>query len=188
MKNQNLSAISPKEIENAVKALKRLRQAMPFLIALSPLERSHSSNVGPKSLNAAQVSLLAAREYPAILPAGFDLAHFERTVQVFGGLSQCQTALKELSTDVQDTLLAVGTDALKGTQQIRALVKAAVKTTPGLSEIAQRLTTRTQRGVGAEVAPTIVPTTAGPADPTPIAPAPQAPAPQAAPTPGSKAA
>jgi len=150
MKTQNSSATSSNEVDNTVKALKKLRQQMTFLIALSPLERSHSRHVGPKNIEAAQLSLSAVREYPNILPVGFDLARFEQTVQIAAGLYQCQAALKELASDVQDTLLTVGAEAAKGTQQIRALVKAAAQTTPGLKQMSQRLAARSQRGTGAE--------------------------------------
>src|SRR6185436_13789036 len=151
MKTQNSSATSSNEVDNTVKALKKLRQQMTFLVALSPLERSRTGHVGPKNIEAAQLSLSAAREYPNILPVGFDLAQFEQTVQTAAGLYQCQAALKDLASDVQDTLLTVGAEAIKGTQLIRVLVKAAAKTTPGLKQISQRLAPRNQRGTGAEV-------------------------------------
>jgi len=53
--------------------------------------------------------------------------------------------IKALTSDVQDTLLSVGADATMGTQQVRALVKAAGKTTPGLRQLAESLAPRPAR-------------------------------------------
>ena len=145
MKNKNISAISVQEIDNSIDALKELRQRMPFLTALSPLERRHGAHVGSNRVQEAQASLTAARENPAILPSTFDVALFEHNVRVMVRLHQCLTVLKALTSDVQDTLLSVGADAVTGSQQVRALVKAAAKTTPGLRQLAESLAPRPAR-------------------------------------------
>jgi hypothetical protein len=154
MNNKNIAAISVKEIENTIGALKELRQRMPFLMTLSPLERRHGATVGPSRVQETQASLAAAREYPAILPSTFDLARFEHSAQATVRLHQCLTVLKGLTSDVQDTLLSVGADAITGAQQVRALVKAAAKTTPGLSQLLQDLTPRAPRPVSLPVTDT----------------------------------
>ena len=120
-------------------------EGMPFLMTLSPLERRHGTYVGSNRIQEAQASLTAAREHPAILPSTFDVAVFEHNVQMMVRLHQCLTVLKALTSDVQDTLLSVGADATMGTQQVRALVKAAAKTTPGLRQLAESLAPRPAR-------------------------------------------
>ena len=177
--NQNRSAnVSLQDIGAVIDGLKELRQKMPFLIALTALERRNSTHVGLGNLAAAEDCLMAAREHPSILPGHFDLAQFEQNVKVSAGLFKCLTALKELSSDVQDTLLAIGGETLKGTRQIRAQVKIAAAATPGLKQLAQRFASGTSRAVGAETS--AAPPTVDAGVPTPVV-APSGPAAPASP-------
>src|SRR4030095_7632979 len=118
MKTQNLD-ISLQDIDAVVEGLKELRQKMPFLVALTPLERRQSPHVRLTNVGAAEECLMAAREYPLILPGHFDLTRFEQNVKVTVALFKCLTAIKDLASDVQDTLTAVSANTLKGTRQIR---------------------------------------------------------------------
>ena len=153
MKKQTSSVnLTGKDIEVVLEALKELRGQMPFLVALSPQQRRQTPRVGLPHLATAENCLMAAREYPTLLPANFDLEQFADSVRVMVGLHKCWTALKELTSDVGDTLGSVGTETLKVSQQVRTLFNAAAKVTPGLKEVAQRLATPSSHAVGAESA------------------------------------
>jgi hypothetical protein len=65
-------------------------------------------------------------------------------------LHNCLIGLRGLTGDVQDTLMALGTQTLKVSQHVRTLVFAAAKTTPGLRLTAQRLAAPSTRGLSTE--------------------------------------
>ena len=194
MKRQTLSGdISLKDIDAVVVGLKELRQKMPFLVALTALERRQNPHVRLNNLGAAEDCLMAAREHPSILPGHFDLAQFEQDVKVTVALYKCLTAIKDLGSDVQDTLAAVSVNTLKGTRQIRAQVKIAAVNTPGLKQLAQRFSSGSSRPVGAETTASettgaVVSPIAAPAVTAAPAPAPSQPSPPAASAPETKAA
>src|SRR5262245_13301522 len=107
MKNQNLSIhVTVEELETAARSLKALRQTMPFLVTLPPAERRKAA-LKPQQLALAESCLAAARENRSILPPSFDFEQFEHNVRITVSLHKCLQDLKQLASDVQDTLTAV---------------------------------------------------------------------------------
>src|SRR5262249_12697267 len=92
MKKQTSSVnLTGKDIEVVLEDLKGLRGQMPFLVALSAQQRRQTPRVGLPHLATAENCLMAAREYPTLLPANFDLEQFADNVRVMVGLHKCWT-------------------------------------------------------------------------------------------------
>src|SRR5262245_41150161 len=128
MQRQNSSTkVSADDIAAVLRTLKELRRQMPFLIILTPLERRRRPHIGLRHLGSVKSSLMAAHEHPDILPARFDLEQFAEDVRVTDALHSCLHELRELTANVQDTLMEKGLQTLKVSQHVRASIFAAAK-------------------------------------------------------------
>lgn len=140
MPYQNISAeVSDADLQAVKTALETVRQKLPFLVTLTPAERRHLFKMGDKSLAFVQNSLQAARNNPGILPASFDLPGFERDVKLAVVLNDVVGSLRQMTSQVDDTLLGVGSEAMNAATEVYGYVKAAVRKTPGLKPVATQL-------------------------------------------------
>ncbi|WP_375470083.1 hypothetical protein [uncultured Nostoc sp.] len=143
MANQNITAtLSPEDIQEIKAALQIIAQKMPFLIALTAQERRKLFKMGNKSLAFVNNSVNAAQSNRDILPASFDIEEFIRGYQLATTLSELLILIRQLSEQVDDTLLAVGSEAMLGSLTVYDYVKTAAKKTPGLKTVAELLSDR----------------------------------------------
>ncbi|MEP0899153.1 hypothetical protein [Nodosilinea sp. FACHB-13] len=95
--------------------------------------------MGDKSLAFVSNSLTAAQANPDILPASFDAAELARDYQLATVLSELRLNLRQMTEKVDDTLLAVGSEAMTSSLSVYDYVKAAAKRQPGLKAVAAQL-------------------------------------------------
>nr|VFJ53220.1 MAG: hypothetical protein BECKDK2373B_GA0170837_104126 [Candidatus Kentron sp. DK] len=140
MPYQNIDAtLSPKDIE-AIKAhIDAIVKKLPFLINLTTKERGSLVKAGPDSVSFIQNALSAAQDHPGILPGNFSTDEFKRDVDLFTALTDVDAVIASLASEVDDTRLAVGSEAMQEAIQVYTYVKAAAKTTPGLKPVAKQL-------------------------------------------------
>ena len=140
MPAKNVNAeLQPKDLDTIKTSLKTVQTKMPFLIHLSVQERRRFLKMGDKSLAFVTNSLSAAQSNPEILPSSFDVTSLSRDYQLSKDLLEVKTLLKQLSEQVDDTLLAVGSEAMTGSLSIYDYVKTAAKREPGLKGLAEQL-------------------------------------------------
>ena len=140
MAYQNITAsLSPEDMQQIRAALQTIQKKLPFLITLSTEERRRLFKMGDKSLAFVNNSLTAAQSNPDILPASFDIQEFVRDYQLAATLTELLIALRQLSEQVDDTLLAVGSEAMSSSLTVYGYVKTAAKKTPGLKRLAEQL-------------------------------------------------
>ncbi|MEL7225531.1 MAG: hypothetical protein AAGL17_11895 [Cyanobacteria bacterium J06576_12] len=140
MSGKNINAeLQSKDLESIKASLKAVKAKMPFLIHLSTQERRRFLKMGDKSLAFVTNSLLAAQSNPEILPGNFDVASLNRDYQLSRDLLEVQTVLRQLNEQVDDTLLAVGSEAMTNSLSIYDYVKTAAKREPGLKGLAEQL-------------------------------------------------
>ena len=140
MAYQNITAsLSPEDMQQIKAALQTIQKKLPFLITLSTEERRRLFKMGDKSLAFVNNSLTAAQSNPDILPASFDIHEFVRDYQLAATLTELLIALRQLSEQVDDTLLAVGSEAMSSSLTVYDYVKTAAKKTPGLKSLAEQL-------------------------------------------------
>nr|VFJ46226.1 MAG: hypothetical protein BECKDK2373C_GA0170839_101450 [Candidatus Kentron sp. DK] len=140
MPYQNIDAtLSPKDIQ-AIKAnIDAILEKLPFLVNLTPKERKAMFKAGPDSVSFVQNALNAAQDHPGILPGNFSTDEFKNDVDLFTALTDIGTVIASLASEVDDTRLAVGGEAMQEASQVYTYVKAAAKTTPGLKPVAEQL-------------------------------------------------
>jgi hypothetical protein len=140
MAYQNITAsLSPEDMQQIKAALQTIQKKLPFLITLSTEERRRLFKMGDKSLAFVNNSITAAQSNPDILPASFDIQEFVRDYQLAATLTELLIALRQLSEQVDDTLLAVGSEAMSSSLTVYDYVKTAAKKTPGLKSLAEQL-------------------------------------------------
>jgi len=83
--------------------------------------------------------LNAAQSNQNILPASFDLNGFTNDYRLATTLTEVDMLLSQLNEQVDDTLLAVGSEAMASSLTVYDYVKTAAKKTPGLKGIAEQL-------------------------------------------------
>ncbi|PZU93572.1 MAG: hypothetical protein DCF32_23190 [Leptolyngbya sp.] len=140
MPYQNISAdLSTADLNEIKAALATIQQKLPFLVHLTADERRRLYKMGDKSLSFVSNSLTAAQNNPEILPASFDTAELARDYQLATVLSELRLNLRQMTEKVDDTLLAVGSEAMTSSLSVYDYVKAAAKRQPGLKAVAAQL-------------------------------------------------
>jgi hypothetical protein len=133
-------------------AISTIETNLPFLISLTDDERRTLFKAGPKRLSFVQNALTASQDNPDILPKSFDAAEFESDVELFAALTEIGTLVEQLFSKIDDTRLAVGSEAMDEASDVYNYVKAAVKKTPGLKPVADQLGQLFQQAVATKAA------------------------------------
>ncbi|MFW9261573.1 hypothetical protein A4S05_28245 [Nostoc sp. KVJ20] len=140
MAYQNIAAaLSPQDIQEIKAALQTVQRKMPFLITLSTEERRKLVKMGDKSLAFVNNSVTAAQSNREILPATFDVEELVQDYQLATVLTELLTSMQQLTEQVDDTLMAVGSEAMTSSLTVYDYVKTASKKTPGLKTVAEQL-------------------------------------------------
>ena len=140
MSYQDLNTTLSDADRQAIKqAIATIQQKLPFLITLSADERKRLYKMGDKRLAFVQNSLNVAQSNRNILPASFDLDGFSNDYQLSADLTELLMLLNQLTEQVDDTLMAVSSEAMSSSLTVYDYVKTAAKKTPGLKAIAEQL-------------------------------------------------
>ncbi|MEH1837358.1 MAG: hypothetical protein V7L20_00980 [Nostoc sp.] len=140
MSYQNIAAtLSPQDIQEIKAALQTVQKKLPFLITLSTEERRKLVKMGDKSLAFVNNSITAAQSNREILPATFDVEELVQDYQLAAVLTELLISMQQLTEQVDDTLMAVGSEAMTSSLTVYDYVKTASRKTPGLKTVAEQL-------------------------------------------------
>jgi len=140
MPNPNIDAsLSVADIQAVKDAFAAVLNNLPFLVNLTADERKSIFKIGPDRVSFVKNAATAAQANPGILPASFGGAAFHRDVALFEALTELGTLADSVASQIDDTRLAVGGEAMQEAIQVYNYVKEAAKTTPGLKPLADQL-------------------------------------------------
>ncbi len=105
------ATLSDTDRQAVMSALDTIRQKLPFLIDLTPDERRSLPKMGDRSRGFVSQALEVATQNMDILPRSFDPAEMRKDVELLASLTPIVTALSQLQELVEDTYLAVGSEA-----------------------------------------------------------------------------
>lgn len=142
MKKQVNAVLSAQEVADIRKAIEDLSDKMPFLISLTKKERITSLKLGPKSADFASDAAEAARTFPDILPQTFGAETFQKSSSLFASLTAIGMMIDSLQEKVNDTLMAVGSEAMVDALEVYAQVQISKAKKPGLKSVAEKLKVR----------------------------------------------
>lgn len=155
MPYQNINVVLSSADAQAVRdAFATILSKLPFLVNLTPAERKATFKTGPDSLSFVQNTLTAAQTNPGILPASFSTTEFKNDVELFVLLTEIFTLAASVTSQIDDTRVAVGGEAMQQASLVYNYVKAASKNTPGLKPVAEQLSERFKRAGKPKTPPT----------------------------------
>lgn len=143
MPYQNISVSLPQADIDAVKAaIQTINTKLPFLVTLAPTERQGMMKLGPKSADFVSDAVAAVNSFPNLLPGSFDKAEYGKDTTLFKALSDIKILLDSLTEKVDNTYMAVGSEAMQASLEVYAYVQTAKDRTPGLESVADKLKER----------------------------------------------
>ncbi len=148
------ATVAPADVTAIKAAIATIQQKLPFLITLTDAERKSLPKAGPNSLSFVEHAQTAADNNPTILPGSFNTANFDSHVGLFATLTDINTSIAQLASSVDDTRMAVGSEAMNEARSVYEYVKSAAKNTPGLKPVADQLAERFQHTSAAKPAGT----------------------------------
>lgn len=128
MQENRISAtLSDADQQTVLSAINTIRQKLPFLIDLTPEERHTLPKMGDKSRGFVSQTLDVATQNEDILPRSFDVEEMRKDVELITQLSPIMTALAQLQELVEDTFLAVGSEAYTAALLVYQYARSAGK-------------------------------------------------------------
>ena len=143
MSYQNISYSLPQaDIDEVKAALATINSKLPFLITLDADERKSLFKLGPKSADFVSDASSASVNFPAILPGSFDVVEYGKDTTLFKALSDIKLLVDSLQEKLDNTYMAVGSEAMTASLEVYAYVQTAADRTPGLKSVADKLKDR----------------------------------------------
>lgn len=146
--NRVSASLSEVDRQAVLSALTTIREKLPFLIDLSPDERRTLPKMGDRSQGFVTKALEVATQNADILPRSFDVEEMRKDVELLGALSPIMGALAQLQELVEDTFLAVGSEAYTSALLIYQYARAGGKGAAlddALDALGQRFARKTGR-------------------------------------------
>ena len=99
----------------------------PYLLALTPEERSAMLKMGAKTVDFVQKAFGYASGNPGFVPVFVDLAEFSRDTAALAGLAPIEQLLAGLALDADSTMMLAGSDAYAAALAIYNYIKYLAK-------------------------------------------------------------
>ena len=130
-------------------SIDQINQQLPFLIDVGPEEQPSMARLGDRNLAFTRKALEIATLNPDFLPRSFDLDEMRRDLELFESLQPILLALTHLRELIDDTAVAVGSEAYAAALEVYRYAKAN-GTVAGLDnlvdEMGQRFAQQPNRG------------------------------------------
>jgi hypothetical protein len=140
MPYQNIDAsLSAADLQAINDAFAAVLQKLPFLVNLTVDERRSTLKTGPDRVSFVKNANTAAQSHPEIFPASFSKEGFKKDVDLFEVLTELSTRAASVLSQIDDTRMAVGGEAMQEAIQVYNYVTEAAKTMPGLKPVADQL-------------------------------------------------
>ncbi|MDZ8029825.1 hypothetical protein [Nostoc sp. DedSLP04] len=109
--NKVSAKLSSADREAVMQAIITIREKLPFLIDLTTEERKALPKLGDKSRAFVSKALEIGTQNPDFLPRSFDLNEMRQDIELFEALYPILLSLTQLQELVDDTSVAVGSEA-----------------------------------------------------------------------------
>ena len=144
MPRQNLISA---EVDNAVvtaaiQTINDTKAEFPYLLNLSAEERKKFRKMGPKSVDYVNENLLGANQFPGSLPSDFPIEEFANDVDAINKLYPLLVASQALTEALNDTLLALSSDAMKEADEVYGFLKIASKRDANAKALVEQIARR----------------------------------------------
>ncbi len=123
--NRISASLSQADREEVMVAIATIKEKLPFLIDLTAEERKALPKMGDKSRAFVSKALEVATQNSDFLPRSFDIEEMRRDVELFEGLYPVVMALMQLQELLDNTYVAVGSEAYAAALAVYTYVKAS---------------------------------------------------------------
>ena len=145
MQQDLVSRVVTKELQAQVlQLIRQIHEKLPNLIALPVGERRSRPMLGAKSQKYTRVCLATLAQNPELIPRGIDIEAALADLEAMDNLMVVLQALQQLTELVEDTVAALGSDAMFVANLGYGLIKSVGKSS-GLDEIVKELSYRHAR-------------------------------------------
>ncbi|MEA5567212.1 hypothetical protein [Anabaena sp. UHCC 0399] len=138
------ATLSATDKDALLQTIATIKEKLPFLVDLNNEERKALPKMGDKSRAFVSKALEVATQNPEFLPRSFDLEEMRKDVQLFEALYPLLLALTQLQELLDDTSLAVGSEAYAAALQVYNYAKASGQT-GGLDAVVEEMGQRFAR-------------------------------------------
>ncbi|MDZ8261866.1 hypothetical protein [Nostoc sp. ChiQUE01b] len=125
--NKVSAKLSSADREAVMQAITTICEKLPFLIDLTTEERKALPKLGDKSRAFVSKALEIGTQNPDFLPRSFDLNEMRQDIELFEALYPILLSLTQLQELVDDTSVAVGSEAYAAGLMIYNYAKASGK-------------------------------------------------------------
>jgi hypothetical protein len=122
--NQISATLTQADRDAVLTAITTIKQKLPFLLDLTIEERKALPKMGDKSRAFVSKALEVATQNPDFLPRSFDLEEMRKDVQLFEAMYPIVMAFVQLQELLDDTYVAVGSEAYSAALQVYNYAKA----------------------------------------------------------------
>lgn len=119
--------LSPTDKKAVMDAINTIKEKLPFLIDLTTEERKSLPKLGDKSRAFVSKALEIAAQNPDFLPRSFDVDEMRRDIELFEDLYPILLSLSQLQELIDDTSVAVGSEAYAAGLMVYNYAKASGK-------------------------------------------------------------
>jgi hypothetical protein len=137
MENRHVLPVPPEVLAQAQTKINEANALLaPYLLPLTPEERHDLPKMGNKTLSFVEKALDYALQYPQLCPSYFNMADFDTDMKDATGLRILYVSAKQLSDNIDDTVLIAGSEAYQASLVFYNAVKAAAaQDVPGAKEV-----------------------------------------------------
>ncbi|MDR1493400.1 MAG: hypothetical protein LBT05_11860 [Planctomycetaceae bacterium] len=144
MENKHVVPIPPEVLAQAQSYIDSANLALaPYVLPLTPAERRDLPKMGDKTLSFVEKAQDYAHQYPTLCPSYLNMNEFDTDMTDATGLRKLHIAAKQLSDNIDDTVMAAGSESYQAALVFYNAVKAAAaQDIPGAKEIYTDLKSR----------------------------------------------
>jgi len=140
MAYNNISAeLTSSQEADIVTKLQEIRDILNFTVNLTTEERRFLRKMGNKRTSYVLAVHDVVAGNPDILPASFNAAEFSRDVTLLDSLKAVEVHINKLAEGINDTIMALGNEAVKQADTCYKYVKVAAESNQNLKKAASKI-------------------------------------------------
>jgi hypothetical protein len=143
MAYHNISAVLSQADIDAIKAAADvITSKLPFAVVLEDAEKQSLVKLGSKSLDFVEDANRATKNFPQVFPSSFNTVEFDKDTALFKAMSNVKIIIEALAKKIEDTHMAVGSEAMVTSFEVYALIGAQKDRVPGLKAVWEKMRER----------------------------------------------
>lgn len=115
---------------------------LPMLINLTVEERKNLKGIGNKNLAYVKKCLEGALAFPNELKVNFDVAEYQKDVNLFESLLGIHIVVQALLEKIDDSIKASGIDSMKSSSEVYDSLKSSAKNNANVKSIVDEIAVR----------------------------------------------